>query len=1051
MKIKYVLGILILTALCSLNAFEPHFASDPAISPDGTKVCFVYNGDLWLVPFIGGTAKRLTSTSANESGPVWSVDGSTISFSANREGQTWIYMMPATGGAATPLIKETLSVNDWFADGQHLLCSKNNLNWGTSLYKVPLNGNRPILIAEVGDYFSALSPENNKIIFNRYGDPYREAYTGSKNGDLWLYDIDSKVYSRLTETDFTERYPRYSHVSDNIFFVASDGAIFQLFKAPAGDFTRPEKLTDFDIWSVRDISIARQNERIVFELFDAIWCYDPDEIGDNRIYKLPILIEEDNWSELNRTDNPADTYDSFAVSDDELLVAFSYKYDLFVIPRKGGEVKQVTFNHAGIDDLAFLNDNRTVVFSQYENGMVNLYKTKVDSIMTVEKINWYGSNLFSVDRFYRSSNHKWSIEYTDSSGSGRIAVADTTFNNIRPAVTDKVVSTGFVVSPDGTMAVFAATRDDIYVRELYLYDFNTKTRTKLLNDDSWLYGIVWMPDQKSILISKNVGGSRRIYRLDLIPRDEFELDKDNWKEILTGSGSAATEDSLSNDKSNAKLKTKAESKSRKPLTFSQIDWYQIDKRMYSILSDTETIISVYAIDDTSYYYVKSSSDKDRKTLLFKANIFGKHSSEVGSFPYDVVYQIVKDKTVYYLEGKKLKSFNLKSKSKGEINNKFQYTYNVHKLNEKVFEQVWGIFGRKFYDPNMHNRDWDMLYARFKPYLQYAESISVLNVIIEEMIGEVNASHTGFNPRHESIGISKPAAYLGLELNQRNVLPLGIEVSRVYMGSSLYSYYSIRSGDILTSINGTGITPSTPLDSLLMDMTDKKLELVFRRGDTDIKASIKGLNWRANRELWYQDKLERTRQKTNELSANRIGYVHIPSMGTGEYSKFISEVFTKNADKDALIIDIRGNSGGRIHNDLLTFLSKQPNAFTTSRSYGAVPRETPSRTWTKPIVLLIDENSFSDAEIFPQLFKEAGYGTVIGMPTSGAVIGTWEVQLLDGSSMRMPGSGWYRLDGTNMEGNGAQPDIRVEMTPNDLVADNDLQLKKAVEVLMEQIK
>jgi len=1051
MSNKYILGIIIITALCSLNALEPHFASDPAISPDGTQVCFVYNGDLWVVPFIGGTAKRLTATAANESGPVWSVDGSTIAFSANREGQTWIYTMPSTGGAARPVIRESFSVCDWFADGQHLLCSRNNLTWGTSLYKVPLDGSRPVLISEIGDYFSSLSPNNKRIIFNRFGDPYREAYTGSKNGDLWLYDIESRNFSRITQTEYTERYPRFSHVSDNIYFCASDGICFQLFKAPAGDFSRAEKLTDFELWSVRDISIARQNERIVFELFDSIWCYDPDELDENKVFKLPIVIEEDNWSDLNRTDSTTDTFDSFAVSNDELLVAFSYKYDLFVMPRKGGEVKQVTSGHGGVGNLAFLSDNRTIVFSQYEDGLQNLYKAKVDSVMTVEKINWYGSDLFNVDRFYRSSDLRWVLEYTDSSGSGRIAVADAAFDNVRPAVTDKVVSTNFVVSPDGSMAVFAATRDDIYVRELYLYDFASQTRTKLLNDDSWLYGIVWMPDQRSILVSKSVSGSRRIYRLDLIPRDEFELDKDHWKEVLNRSSLTTQDDSLANAISNSKSKAKSETKSRKPLTYAQIDWYQIDQRMYPILSDSETIISVHAIDDTSFYYVKAISDRESKTLLFKANIFGNFSSEVGSFPYDVVYQIVNDKTVYYLDSKKLKSFNLTSKAKGEINNKFQYTYNLHKLNEKVFEQVWGIFGRKFYDPNMHNRDWNALYDRFKPYLQYADNVSVLNTIISEMIGEVNASHTGFNPRHEGRIASKPAAYLGLEFDQRKVLPFGIEVSRVYRGSGLYSYYGIRSGDVLKSVNGIDITPFTPLDSLLMDMADKKLELVFTRDHKEISASIKGMNWRANRELWYQDRLERTRSRTGELSDNRIGYVHIPSMSTGEYSKFISEVFTKNADKDALIIDIRGNSGGRIHNDLLTFLSKQPNAFTTSRSYGAVPRETPSRTWTKPIVLLIDENSFSDAEIFPQLFKEAGYGTVIGMPTSGSVIGTWEVQLIDGSSMRMPSSGWYRLDGTNMEGNGAQPDIRVEMSLNDLVADNDLQLKKAVEVLLEQIK
>lgn len=1049
MRYKCIIGIVFIAALCSLFAFEPRFATDPAISPDGTQVCFVYNGDLWLVPFIGGTAKRLTSTAAGEFGPSWSVDGKTIAFAANREGQTWVYTMPAIGGAARPVFREAYSVCDWFADGEHLLCSRSNLSWGTSLYKVPLNGSKPVLIAEIGDYFSSLSPDNTKIIFNRYGDPYRKAYTGSKNGDIWSYDLNSNLYTRLTDTDFTERYPRHSYVSDNVYFCASDGQRYQLFKAPGGNFRDPEQLTFFDIWSVRDISIARQNDRMVFELFDTIWCYDPDEIGENKVFQLPVRIKEDNWSELNRTDKQTDTFDSFTVSDDELLVAFSYNYDLFVMPRKGGDVKQITFNHGGVEDIAFLSDNRTIVFSQYENGVVSLYKTKVDSVMKVAKINWLGSDIFNVDRFYRSSEHRWVIEYTDSSGSGRIAVADTTFTNIRPVVTDKVVSTNFVVSPDGSMAVFAATRDDIYVRELYLHDFSTKTQDIILNDDAWLYGMVWLPDQKSILISRNVSGNRNISRLDLVPRDEFELEKDHWHEILSKSVSAYADTlSISNKRSTVKDKIGAGLKS--PLSFSQIDWYQIDKRIYPILTDTDVIYAVKAIDDTSFYYLKFTPGKDRKAFLHKANIHGKNSSEISSFPHDLKYQFIADKTLYYSELKKLKAFNLKSKTRTEISNSFEYTYNLQKLNEKVFEQVWGIFGRKFYDPNMHDNDWNALYARFRPYLQYAENTSVLNTIISEMIGDINASHTGFYPRSDSRSVSRPVAYLGLEFNQRQVLPLGVEVSRIYMGSGLYSFYGIRSGDILISINGTDITPFTSVDSLLTDMAGKKLDLVFRRGNTEIKASLTGLNWGPNRELWYQDKVERIRRKTNELSDNRIGYVNIPSMSTSEYSKFISEVFTKNADKDALIIDIRGNSGGRIHNDLLSFLAKQPNAYSTSRTYGTVPRETPTRTWTRPIALLINENSFSDAEIFPQLFKEAGYGTVIGMPTSGSVIGTWSVQLLDGSSMRMPGSGWYRLDGTNMEGNGAEPDILVEMTPNDIIADNDLQLKKAVEVLLQEI-
>lgn len=113
---------------------------------------------------------------------------------------------------------------------------------------------------------------------------------------------------------------------------------------------------------------------------------------------------------------------------------------------------------------------------------------------------------------------------------------------------------------------------------------------------------------------------------------------------------------------------------------------------------------------------------------------------------------------------------------------------------------------------------------------------------------------------------------------------------------------------------------------------------------------------------------------------------------------------------------------------------------------------PSKVFDKPIVLLIDQGSFSDGEIFPHIFKHLKLGTIVGVPTSGSVIGTVPHDLMDGSSMRMPRNGWWLDDEqlTNLEGNGVQPDIIVELTPKDIVNDNDVQLKKAVEVLLEQL-
>jgi C-terminal processing protease CtpA/Prc len=473
--------------------------------------------------------------------------------------------------------------------------------------------------------------------------------------------------------------------------------------------------------------------------------------------------------------------------------------------------------------------------------------------------------------------------------------------------------------------------------------------------------------------------------------------------------------------------------------------------VYQIVGDTGYTYPVSAIDDTSFYYVKEATDNENRKVIASANILGKNNLDIGTLAKDWDMQLVKLKTLYYKDGEKLKSINLKSKSKTEITSNFKYKYNLLTLNEAVFEQVWGIFGRGFYDPDMHNQDWNALYRLFKPYLNYADSPRILETIIEEMIGEVNASHTGYYARTDTPSKYIETAYLGLELDYSKNLPVGIEISRIYNGNRLYNLYGIRDGDWLISINNVKLTTNVSLDSLLSNQVNKKLELVFLKSNQEIKCVMKGLSYRENRELWYVDKIDRLRAKTADLSNNKIGYVYIPKMGTEDYKNFVADLFTQNSDKEALIIDIRGNSGGRIHNDLLSFLNKSPNAYTTSRNTGSIRKETPSGTWKKPVALLIDENSFSDAEIFPQLFKEANLGVVIGMPTSGAVIGTWEIKLIDGSSMRMPGSGWYRIDGTNMEGNGAQPDIRIEHTPEDIITENDKQLAKAIEVLKEKLK
>ena len=178
-------------------------------------------------------------------------------------------------------------------------------------------------------------------------------------------------------------------------------------------------------------------------------------------------------------------------------------------------------------------------------------------------------------------------------------------------------------------------------------------------------------------------------------------------------------------------------------------------------------------------------------------------------------------------------------------------------------------------------------------------------------------------------------------------------------------------------------------------------------------------------------------------------MHISGMSGPQLEQFAQELFSENYDKDALVIDVRYNSGGNIHEQLLDILSRPQFGWAQGRDAGRLPQ--PERRWDRPTVLLINERSFSDAEIFPAGFRALGLGTIIGVPTSGGVIGTWSFALVDGVTyIRVPRNGWYTIEGENMENLGIEPDIRVEEDLNHLRDGIDDQLNAAIEYLLDQL-
>ncbi len=276
---------------------------------------------------------------------------------------------------------------------------------------------------------------------------------------------------------------------------------------------------------------------------------------------------------------------------------------------------------------------------------------------------------------------------------------------------------------------------------------------------------------------------------------------------------------------------------------------------------------------------------------------------------------------------------------------------------------------------------------------------------------------------------KQLTFGGFTLDFSDVPKKGIKFKKIFKKSKLNKPYEIKPGDVLLSIDGIEITDETPISPLFFDKVGEKIEMEVQTPDSVKHIEIEGISSR-DQYLMHYDNWADEREKMVENLDKDIGYIHIRHMGWSSYEKFQQDIFAKNFDKEAVIIDVRNNPGGWIHDYLIELLTKKPYAYTTNRIFNAKKTKFPADVWDKPVVLLINQNSFSDAEIFPTLFKQLDIGKVIGMPTSGSVIGTGFVRFMDGSGMRMPGTGWFTGDKVNMEGRGAKPDIYVEPTPKE---------------------
>jgi tricorn protease len=326
-------------------------------------------------------------------------------------------------------------------------------------------------------------------------------------------------------------------------------------------------------------------------------------------------------------------------------------------------------------------------------------------------------------------------------------------------------------------------------------------------------------------------------------------------------------------------------------------------------------------------------------------------------------------------------------------------------------------------------------------------------IINEMIGELNASHTGAAPPPRGQGGGGVVtSHLGIEL-EPDTAAGRYRVAYIYEdGPADKDWVRVKVGDYLLAIDGKPVKAGDEYWQLLNERLNRKVTVKFNSKPAEDGAwntRIEAISTGAYSQLRYERWVKERRKKVDELSGGRIGYLHIQAMNQPSLRRFEKEL-REYRNKEAMVIDQRWNGGGNIEQELLAILVQRQYQIWQPRGTEALGR--PFAGFFGPKVVLQNWRSASNAEMFPAGFRALGLGKVIGTPTMGAVIGTGSYSLIDGSTVRTPGVGVFLADAkhTNMENYGVQPDILVDNKPEDALAGRDRQLEAAVDELMKQL-
>ncbi len=1092
MNIKAITTLVLLVLCSQVKAEEPRWMRYPAISPDGTTIAFTYKGDIFTIPTTGGVAKQITTNPAYDFQPVWSPNGKTIAFSSNRFGSFDIFVMAANGGTPTRLT--FLSKNEtptcFAPDGNSVLFtgqiadSPSNVQFPSGalseLYSVPISGGRYTQILTTPAELAHYSKDGSKIIYQDlkgYENAWRKHHTSSVARDIWIYDIKTQKHTKVTDFNGEDRNPILTSTPNKYYYLSERAGSFNVFEGNWAATSEPKQLSFHTKNPVRFLSVAN-DETLCYGYNGDIYTLKPG----GQPTKISVILHTDQVEPPVEYADISSEATEMAVAKSGKEVALVVRGDIYVTSSDYSTTRRITNTPEQERSVSFSPDGRTLLYAGERNNSWNLYKT---TIINKDEPLFAVSTLLKEEPVLESDQETFQPQFSLDGKEVAFLENRTTLRVIN--LENKAVRTildgkynysysdgdqYYEWSPDGKwflVKYFESGRWTSTDAGLVPADGSGKIVNLTHSGYSdanpqWAMGgkaMIWFSDRAGLRSHGSWGSQEDVYAMffTLEAMEEFNLSKEDYallkEKKKTDKEEKEKAEKAEKDKTKAKKgkskKDEAKPEVKKP-EFEPIviQFDGLDERVKRLTINSADISGALLAPDGDklYYLARFEGGFDLWVNDFRENetkLVAKIKGNNSNLTMDK-----EGKNLFFLSSGKIQKVEISSGKITPTSFKAQQELKPAEERAYLFEHVWRQLKDKFYDPNLHGVDWVYYKDNYKQFLPHINNNFDFAEMLSELLGELNASHTGsgyrFTPEN-----GEPTASLGAFFDM-NYTGDGLKVAEVIeQGPLSLTKEKVTPGTIIEKIDGNVIKAGDDFYKLLNRKVGTNILISLMNPTTGKRweEKVKSISNGAENELLYKRWVKSREAAVEKLSGGRLGYVHVKGMDSQSFRTIYSNIFGKYNDKEALIVDTRFNGGGWLHDDLATLLSGRKYA--TFEPRGQYVGQESTNKWCKPSVVIMSEGNYSDAHGFPFTYNALGIGKLIGMPVAGTMTAVWWETLQDPTLyFGIPEMGVKDLNGQYLENKELKPDVLMPNLPEEMSNGIDSQLKAAVDELLKEL-